>query len=139
MGTKHPKITKVKSHSCSLCDFTTHCKTSIYNHKVKHEGKFKCSKCNKIFGSAYKLQRHTKVHDRIKCEICERAFTCIENLEKHRSLFNNKGCQQPQPKGLKEVMEPKTYECTKCAKSFPNGYKLDRPFHSMTENVSIAT
>ena len=92
----HPKIvmqTHVKKHQstlkCNSCLYTTHHPSNLKTHQEKYHGDelkpFPCSRCDKRFDTAEKLESHElKAHKiQLPCQFCEKTFSRRDYRNQH--------------------------------------------------------
>ncbi|CAG9857343.1 unnamed protein product [Phyllotreta striolata] len=83
------KVKKVKNTSCTECNRTFRCTTTLARHMRTHTGDkpYKCSYCDKTFAIPGSLKTHTRIHTGITpyvCTICNKRYTSISGLKKHK-------------------------------------------------------
>uniref|UniRef100_T1JH57 RING-type E3 ubiquitin transferase n=1 Tax=Strigamia maritima TaxID=126957 RepID=T1JH57_STRMM len=70
--------------TCNYCGRVYYSRKSLNIHLDKHNSKYCCRKCGKVFGTYNAITRHILVHTNfkpLKCEVCGMRFT---NLLKHQ-------------------------------------------------------
>uniref|UniRef100_A0A6P7F4S0 Zinc finger protein OZF-like isoform X2 n=1 Tax=Diabrotica virgifera virgifera TaxID=50390 RepID=A0A6P7F4S0_DIAVI len=137
-------------YSCVICSFTTHNKSSIKGHILRHEKKYThyCDICGKGFLGKTLLDSHKEVHLDIKrysCSICDKKFAVKRYLQSHvnlnhrKELYGDDQLFQCEVCGreftfLKSLLrhqsiihhigEDRTVECPVCHKMIANAYNL---------------
>ncbi|ODM97988.1 putative zinc finger protein [Orchesella cincta] len=93
-------------HKCGYCQKEYADRTHYLAHVRLHEGGgINCKICNKSFGSASDLRRHSGVHQEERnfvCDECGKAFRRRESLKKHKMIH----------------VGDKKYKCDHCPKAF---------------------
>jgi len=78
---------------CTLCEKSYGTKKVLEEHMSVHEGKiFQCSNCDEEFNSKLKLERHiAKEHDKLhKCTQCDSAYATKKSLLTHIAFIHEK-------------------------------------------------
>jgi uncharacterized Zn-finger protein len=104
--------TKINSHCCDLCDFSSHKKSFLQRHfKNVHLGNnnFKCDDCDISFSRNAYLQTHIEsIHKKIKrfaCDLCDYSSYYKKDIDRHsQSAQHNLGL--------------KSYKCDQCDMTF---------------------
>ena len=82
--------------------------------KKEHKKEFVCDVCKKIFPTAYKINRHVKIHQdpikEFKCKICNMAFASEEYVQRH----------------FLSVHEEKKHKCDLCTYQSSSKTNLER-------------
>ena len=94
-----------KNHVCEACGIVMKTKSGLISHwNVKHGNvKFKCTFCEKVYGTKANQERHEKRHQgKRQCENCGKMFF---QLEDHRKI-----CCNPH--------RHRQFECSICSKLF---------------------
>ena len=126
---------------CSLCDFETYVRSSLYSHvSLVHNGRertdggtVKCQNCNKQFKSTHSRDEHIAiVHDKIKwiCQHCGKGFSFKKGLSTHiKAVHDGIKHKCPHcdymanqknhlPQHIKTVHEGIRFECPQCQNRF---------------------
>ncbi|XP_066216043.1 zinc finger protein 57 homolog [Saccopteryx leptura] len=95
-GSRLPKPSRLKAHSCPYCPLTFSKKTSLTRHQRAHprEQPHRCFCCGESFGSASGLVRHQRTHWKqsvYRCPVCDVCFGEREDLVGHWGGDQGKG------------------------------------------------
>ena len=124
----------IQKYQCTKCDNIYENKESIYPHfhNNHREKKFKCDKCNKMFGVRSKMDRHFKRCDgvfRNKPRDGSGIFNVInvDGIKKYQcvkceNIYENKDSVYPH---FHTKHREKKFKCDKCSKMFGFKSKLD--------------
>lgn len=102
---------------------------------------FQCNLCNRMFSTAYRLQRHSLNHNVHKCGLCEKEFNSSSTLRDHiqyvhlgkyyQCHFCGKQIRHKSDLLVhlrKHSTSTNTYKCDACPKKFRTVYHLRRHF-----------
>jgi len=97
-----------KSHSCSICGYTTFYTTSMKNHLLKID------RCGTLDDPEYKklyeiyVEKKKEAKETVECEICGIVFKCKKSIYKHRKICKGKPKLECEVQKLKqEIAEMK--------------------------------
>ncbi|XP_008199803.1 zinc finger protein 37 homolog isoform X3 [Tribolium castaneum] len=119
---------------CEMCGFCTKSLTAIQRHLRKHATNklsdfipkkrkpriksFKCDKCDQLFTSQQRLERHFSKHQTYSCGICDKEFKQNSALQTHIKHVH--------------LRDYNYYQCHLCGKQFC--YKNSLKLHFLTHN-----
>ncbi|XP_071490545.1 zinc finger protein 423-like [Diadema antillarum] len=109
-----------RHHKCMNCSQSFFFPAELMNHAKSHpqcqqESKFNCGECKQSFASLFSLSNHMKRHlnkPTVKCSMCPEVFQSVLDMQHH--YFRTHSEVETASSG------PKTFDCPKCNKSFPN-------------------
>ena len=102
---KNAHSTAKTKYRCSRCDKTYGSSAALNMHERTHSGGCACSFCGKVFSRPWLLQGHIRTHTGEKpfsCDICHKRFADKSNLRAHTQTHSSL----------------KPYSCTNCGKAF---------------------
>ncbi|XP_033761950.1 zinc finger protein 82 homolog isoform X2 [Pecten maximus] len=114
---------------CDLCGCSFKRADTLTAHKVTHIDKkyrlyqYKCKECDKDFRSRAHLSEHMAMHSSLRMYLCD---ICGVG-------FKRKSCQQKHMKSIH--LNPRSFQCRDCNKSFNTKYALLR--HTRTHDTAI--
>ena len=148
-----PKETNVIKTEPDLTDplyFKIPAQTQVKDEAVNEiDETFKCTKCEKLFGTKLLLDKHVKSHKKVEkatCDQCGRFFQ-RRFLERHKEQVHNKilkcdkcdkGCKgSVRLYNHKYRVHGKKCPCTICGKSFASKISLERHVNVMHKKLSV--
>ncbi|XP_021365058.1 zinc finger protein 112-like isoform X1 [Mizuhopecten yessoensis] len=114
---------------CDLCGCSFKRADTLTAHKVTHIDKkyrvyqYKCKECEKDFRSRAHLSEHMAMHSSLRMYLCD---ICGVG-------FKRKSCQQKHMKSIH--LNPRSFQCRDCNKSFNTKYALLR--HTRTHDTAL--
>lgn len=113
LGSRNKLFGKSKTFACDLCTYSTHSKSNLNKHTLRHSQKFKvkCNVCNKGFYSMTRYREHTlddgMCQDScfLKCSECNKRCRSITKLAQH-------------VKSHIPGYSPPGFQCDSCGKMF---------------------
>ncbi|XP_060079288.1 zinc finger protein 543-like isoform X2 [Ylistrum balloti] len=121
--------TDLRPFLCDLCGCSFKRADTLTAHKVTHIDKkyrlyqYKCKECEKDFRSRAHLSEHMAMHSSLRMYLCD---ICGVG-------FKRKSCQQKHMKSIH--LNPRSFQCRNCNKSFNTKYALLR--HTRTHDTAI--
>ncbi|XP_069110924.1 uncharacterized protein [Argopecten irradians] len=119
----------IRPYLCDLCGCSFKRADTLTAHKVTHVDKkyrlyqYKCKECDKDFRSRAHLSEHMAMHSSLRMYLCD---ICGVG-------FKRKSCQQKHMKSIH--LNPRSFQCRDCTKSFNTKYALLR--HARTHDIAI--
>lgn len=135
-----------KNQQCETCQFRCHTQTQLAAHMKKHEKRFCCEMCSKMFAYKFQLDIHVQgVHYNLRpfpCKLCGKTFKTRYNygshMAQHKDIrnFQCPFCPRKCRKNydlrihIRTHTGEKPYSCTYCQRAYSqNGDRMKHERH----------